>query len=159
MYQRQLMKADLASATVAAGGGKAGSGKFSREELRALFSLNTRTRSDTRDLLPPGKVPGLVWIDPEELAGQQGGEGQGREGQGQVSPLVTAAACGLVTCINRMDGAAGEQGAAGTGAEVEGEEAEGDGQGGGAGEEGSGEEAGGGQLPDDADCLEVQDDE
>lgn len=65
------MKADLASATMvgggAGGGGKSGGGKFTREELRALFSLNTATASDTRDLLPPGRVAGLRWLEPEEV--------------------------------------------------------------------------------------------
>ncbi|GLC51026.1 hypothetical protein PLESTB_000458000 [Pleodorina starrii] len=95
VYQRQLMKADLASATVAGGSGAgsgrgAGGGKFTREELRQLFSLNTSTASDTRDLLPQGNVAGLRWIEPQEVP-QDG------------SPLAAVAACGLVTCLNQME--------------------------------------------------------
>ncbi|EFJ40540.1 hypothetical protein VOLCADRAFT_99672 [Volvox carteri f. nagariensis] len=94
VYQRQLMKADLASATVTGGsgaaGGSKGGGKFTREELRQLFSLNTATASDTRDLLPQGKVAGLRWKEPEEVM---------EDG----SPLAAVAASGLVTCLNQME--------------------------------------------------------
>ncbi|KAG2442443.1 hypothetical protein HXX76_002529 [Chlamydomonas incerta] len=93
VYQRQLMKADLASATMVGGGGgsgRSGGGKFTREELRALFSLSTATASDTRDLLPPGRVAGLRWMEPEEFA------------EPADSPLAVAVATGLVSCINQM---------------------------------------------------------
>ncbi|KAG2448210.1 hypothetical protein HYH02_006795 [Chlamydomonas schloesseri] len=93
VYQRQLMKADLACATMVGGGGggkSGGGGKFTREELRALFSLNTATASDTRDLLPPGRVAGLRWMEPEEVADPAD------------SPLAVAVATGRVSCINQM---------------------------------------------------------
>ncbi|GLI69784.1 hypothetical protein VaNZ11_014442, partial [Volvox africanus] len=97
VYQRQLMKADLASATVvgATAGGSCKGGKFTREELRQLFSLNTNTASDTRDLLPQGKVSGLRWMEPEEVFGDG-------------SPLAVAVASGQVTCLNETKTTAGK---------------------------------------------------
>ncbi|GIM12214.1 hypothetical protein Vretimale_15611 [Volvox reticuliferus] len=91
------MKADLASATVAGGavGGSGKGGKFTREELRQLFSLNINTASDTLDLLPQGKVAGLRWMEPEEVLGDG-------------SPLAMAVASGLVTCLNETKTTAGE---------------------------------------------------
>ncbi|PNH03572.1 DNA repair and recombination protein RAD54B [Tetrabaena socialis] len=143
VYQRQLMKADLASATGAGGGGGGGSGKggkFTREELRQLFSLNTATASDTRDLLPPGKLAGLVWVEPGAVPADG-------------SPLAAAAACRTVSCIARLTAAQGAEGGGGSstaGASAAGGAADEARQAGAAGGVGAGQQ-------DDHTCLDIED--
>ena len=70
IYQRQLSKNDLADAATVnvegpggRGGGGGMPGRFARDELRQLFSLDQRSASTTRDLLQ-GKQPAqLRWMD------------------------------------------------------------------------------------------------
>ena len=57
IYQRQLMKGELAGA-MDAGGPKIGPA-FTREELRELFALHSDTSCHTRDLLGPTSKAGL----------------------------------------------------------------------------------------------------
>lgn len=49
IYQRQLLKGDVAQAMMGAAGAAA---KFTRDELRELFTLHEDTDCATRDLLP-----------------------------------------------------------------------------------------------------------
>ncbi len=67
IYQRQLQKGELADAMQRGGGGAAGGkskeGRFTREELRQLFQLNSTTACDTCDLLQstPAGAQWQVW--------------------------------------------------------------------------------------------------
>lgn len=54
VYQRQLLKADLASATIEAGGG--GARGLSQAELKQLFRLQVRAKRG-RDGRPAGRAP------------------------------------------------------------------------------------------------------
>lgn len=68
IFQRQLMKGELAAAMEGGGGGAAGGAgvpkaaatRFTRDELRDLFRLNTATACETAELL--AKLPsGVDW--------------------------------------------------------------------------------------------------
>jgi hypothetical protein len=58
IYQRQLMKGDLAKAVKAVKEGSTAS--FTRDELRELFTLQANTVCDTRDLMLGGQ-DGADW--------------------------------------------------------------------------------------------------
>jgi DNA repair and recombination protein RAD54B len=74
VYQRQMMKGDLAIVAVATQGSKSGR-QFTRDELRQLFTLTLSTASgcETRDLLQASaaaatKTGALSWLDVASLA-------------------------------------------------------------------------------------------
>ncbi|KAL6765798.1 SNF2 family N-terminal domain-containing protein [Haematococcus lacustris] len=73
IFQRQIMKGDLASATIASGDGPAAGRHFTQEELRRLFTLSLNTECETRDLLAGhggASQAAVRWVD---LAGLHGG--------------------------------------------------------------------------------------
>ena len=53
IFQRQLSKQELAFSMESTAGSKVQQAKFTREELKALFTLHTNTACDTADLLSP----------------------------------------------------------------------------------------------------------
>ncbi|KAK9822627.1 hypothetical protein WJX81_000343 [Elliptochloris bilobata] len=62
VYQRQLMKGELADAMEGGGGGAGKAAAFTREELRRLFRLDKATACETAALLHPAAAPG-EWED------------------------------------------------------------------------------------------------
>lgn len=86
VYQRQIMKSDLADATMQGGGGM---NRLSHDELRQLFHLDMGPECSTRKLLEASKAgSGLVWLDPGSSNKQLPG------------PLAAAAAIGVVTAVS-----------------------------------------------------------
>lgn len=72
VYQRQLLKADLAHAMMGATAGST-KAKFTRDELRELFALHEGTDCATRDLLATTGTD--VWeVGASRCDGQHGGQ-------------------------------------------------------------------------------------
>ncbi|PRW57845.1 DNA repair and recombination RAD54B [Chlorella sorokiniana] len=95
MYQRQLKKGDIAATMMGGGAGgagagaKQGGGKFSKEELKQLFTLNTATSCDTADILQQaaGRAAAAA-----AAAGRRAGAGSGAAaGAADEDPAVAAA--------------------------------------------------------------------
>jgi DNA repair and recombination protein RAD54B len=100
VYQRQIMKSDLASATMVSGSSAAG---LSQNELKQLFSLELGTECATKQLLQSCKAgEGVVWLTLPE-AGAAAGEAAPDSSSSSSIPraLAAAVAAGCVTAINR----------------------------------------------------------
>jgi DNA repair and recombination protein RAD54B len=97
VYQRQIMKSDLASATMVSGSSAAG---LSQNELKQIFSLELGTECATKQLLQSCKAgEGVVWLT---LPGSEGAAEDSSSGDGSIpSALAAAVAAGCVTAINR----------------------------------------------------------
>jgi DNA repair and recombination protein RAD54B len=95
VYQRQIMKSDLASATMVSGSSAAG---LSQNELKQLFSLELGTECATKQLLQSCKAgEGVVWLT---LPAADGAAGDSSSNS-IPSALAAAVAAGCVTAINR----------------------------------------------------------
>eukprot|EP01018_Ginkgo_biloba_P039584 Gb_22240 [translate_table: standard] len=93
IYQRQVMKGEVAAAIEGLGetgfGHRKGSQHFSREELRELFTLRLDTRCDTYDLLSRSNLPSLEdWKDHSENV--------------EDSALKHAIQSGIITFVHRI---------------------------------------------------------
>ncbi|KAI3434723.1 hypothetical protein D9Q98_002784 [Chlorella vulgaris] len=98
MYQRQLKKGDLAATTMGGAGGGGGTsggeaakkagGKFSKEELKQLFTLRTDTCCDTADLLSQAAAAAQRSL---QRAGCVGGGSGDQEGAGTAASASAAA--------------------------------------------------------------------
>jgi DNA repair and recombination protein RAD54B len=97
VYQRQIMKSDLASATMVSGSSAAG---LSQNELKQLFSLELGAECATKQLLQSCNAgEGVVWLT---LPSADGAAGDSSSGDGSIpSALAAAVAAGCVTAINR----------------------------------------------------------
>lgn len=95
VYQRQMMKSDLADATMQGGGGSVN--RLCHDELKQLFNLDQGPECSTRKLLESSKAgQNVVWL---QLQGTEGSSG----GAAAVlpPPLAAAVAAGTVTVVNR----------------------------------------------------------
>eukprot|EP00878_Enallax_costatus_P030829 GHUV01033626.1.p1 GENE.GHUV01033626.1~~GHUV01033626.1.p1 ORF type:complete len:341 (+),score=123.35 GHUV01033626.1:826-1848(+) len=93
VYQRQIMKADLAGATMEAGVKNA---SMSHNELKQLFGLDTGTECGTKQLLDSCSAgDSVVWLT---LPGSGSGSSSGSS---LPSVLAAAVAAGAVTAVNR----------------------------------------------------------
>lgn len=93
VYQRQMMKSDLADATMQGGGGV---NRLSHDELKQLFHLDQGPECSTRKLLDSSKAGShVLWLQLGE-----GGSG-GSSSAGLPPPLAAAVAAGVVTAVNR----------------------------------------------------------
>lgn len=98
VYQRQIMKSDLASATMVSGSSAAG---LSQNELKQLFSLELGTECATKQLLQSCKAgEGVVWLTLPE-AGAAAGDVAADSSGSIPRALAAAVAAGAVTAINR----------------------------------------------------------
>ncbi|MEW5302035.1 MAG: hypothetical protein WDW36_004847 [Sanguina aurantia] len=183
VYQRQLMKGDLATAAMEAGpvggatgqGGKSGDKRkgragaadrqFTREELRQLFVLNTATRCETRELLQGGgrrrcagrrcRARPLTLLPPHPPTLPPLLASHPQLPDGSCRGLQAAVSCGLVTCVAQvMRGNAGEALAQDNAPEAERENAGDSGDASGEGEEEGGGTSAGHQCDQREDVSE-----
>lgn len=99
VYQRQIMKSDLASATMVSGSSAAG---LSQNELKQLFSLELGTECATKQLLQSCKAgDGVVWLTLPEAGAAAGGAAGNSSSSSIPSALAAAVAAGSVTAINK----------------------------------------------------------
>jgi DNA repair and recombination protein RAD54B len=140
VYQRQMMKADLADATMQGGGGV---NRLSHDELKQLFHLDQGPECSTRKLLESSKAGShVLWLQLGE------GGSSGSSSAGLPPPLAAAVAAGVVTAVNRENKQLAVE-EAGEMAEAVGEVAEAAGQ--------AGIAAEGAGRCDDVSALEVED--
>jgi len=94
VYQRQMMKSDLADATMQGGGSV---NRLSHDELKQLFNLDLGLECSTRKLLESSKAGNSVlWLQ------THAGAGSSSEGETQLPAALAAAfAAGAVTAVNR----------------------------------------------------------
>lgn len=91
VYQRQMMKSDLADATMQSGAG-GGVNRLSHVELKQLFNLDLGPGCSTGKLLESSRAGNnVVWLELQE----------GGANSGLPPALAAAAAAGAVTVVNR----------------------------------------------------------
>lgn len=90
VYQRQMMKSDLADATMQGGGSV---NRMSHDELKQLFNLDLGPECSTRKLLEASNAgSNVVWLQLQAADGS---------GAGLPAALAGAVAAGAVTAVNR----------------------------------------------------------
>lgn len=110
VYQRQIMKSDLAGATMLSGNSVGG---LSHNELKQLFNLDKSAECATKELLEKAGAGGSVaWLKlPAADSSSSGSGGAGDDSSLPSAALAAAVAAGAVTAINRerQPGDAAEQ--------------------------------------------------
>lgn len=95
VYQRQMMKSDLANATMQGGGGSVN--RLKHDELKKLFNLDLGPECSTRKLLESSKAgQNVAWLQLQGADGSSSGAGVRLP-----PPLAAAVAAGAVTAVNR----------------------------------------------------------
>ena len=90
MYQRQVVKGDLAAVTLATSGSAATGRQFTKDDLRDLFTLADVEECETRELCKGlGQQP-LRWLDPDEMSEEA------------APHLAAAIAAGVVTAAGKV---------------------------------------------------------
>ena len=90
MYQRQVVKGDLAAVTLATSGSAATGRQFTKDDLRDLFTLAAVEECETRELCKGlGQQP-LRWLDPDEMSEEA------------APHLAAAIAAGVVTAAGKV---------------------------------------------------------
>lgn len=95
VYQRQMMKSDLADATMQGGGGV---NRLSHDELKQLFHLDMGPECSTRKLLESSKAgSNVLWLQ----LGAAGSSSSSSSSASLPPALARAVATGVVTAVNR----------------------------------------------------------